>query len=129
MANKLNKYKSLQSIFSPFTLYPGIFACVVSYLLIFDDLLIYFQSHSYQLDAIKLSVQYRHHHQVNCSSCLTKFCVISLYQMIRAATCDFRQCGILTGVDSYEPVQPPFKLRNSKWCSVSSITLIKYSSD
>ena len=23
-------------------------------------------------------------------------------------------------VDSDEPVQPPFKLRNSKWCSVSS---------
>ena len=29
-------------------------------------------------------------------------------------TCDFQQCGILTSVDSYEPVQPPFKLRNSK---------------
>ena len=26
-------------------------------------------------------------------------------------------------VDSGEPVQPPFKLRNSKWCSVSSSTL------
>ena len=30
-----------------------------------------------------------------------------------AATCDFQQCGILTSVDSDEPVQPPFKLRNS----------------
>ena len=27
---------------------------------------------------------------------------------------------ILTSVDSDEPVQPPFKLRNSKWYSVSS---------
>ena len=26
--------------------------------------------------------------------------------------CDFQQCGILTSVDSDEPVQPPFKLRN-----------------
>ena len=26
----------------------------------------------------------------------------------------WRHCGILTGVDSDEPVQPPFKLRNSK---------------
>ena len=31
--------------------------------------------------------------------------------------------------DSDEPVQPPFKLRNSKWCSVSSLTVIEYSSD
>ena len=29
-------------------------------------------------------------------------------------TCDFQQCGILTSVDSDEPVQPPVKLRNSK---------------
>ena len=43
--------------------------------------------------------------------------------------CDFQQCGILTGVDSEEPVQPPFKLRNSKLCSVSSVTVIEYSSD
>ena len=27
---------------------------------------------------------------------------------------EFQQCGILTSVDSDEPVQPPFKLRNSK---------------
>ena len=39
------------------------------------------------------------------------------------------QCGILTSVDSDEPVQPPFKLTNSKRCSVSSLTLIEYSSD
>ena len=42
---------------------------------------------------------------------------------------DYKQCGILTCVDSDEPVQPPFKLRNSKWCSVSSLTLIEYSSN
>ena len=30
------------------------------------------------------------------------------------ATCDFQQCSILTSVDSDEPVQPPFTLRNSK---------------
>ena len=39
------------------------------------------------------------------------------------------QRGILTSVDSYEPVQPSFKLRNSKCCSVSSLTVIEYSSD
>ena len=33
------------------------------------------------------------------------------YQLSR----DFQQCGILTSVDSDEPVQPPFKLRNSKF--------------
>ena len=42
----------------------------------------------------------------------------------RATTSDFQQCGILTGVDSVEPVQPPFKLGNSKCCSVSSLTLM-----
>ena len=31
---------------------------------------------------------------------------------IRAMTCDFHQFGILTSVDSDEPVQPPLKLRN-----------------
>ena len=39
-------------------------------------------------------------------------CVMSL--LIRAVTCDFQQCGILTCVDSDESVQPPFELRNSK---------------
>ena len=38
----------------------------------------------------------------------------------RAVARDFQQCGVLTSVDSDEPLQPPFKLRNSKWCSVSS---------
>ena len=30
---------------------------------------------------------------------------------------------------SYDPLQPPFKLRDSKWCSVSSLTIIEYSSN
>ena len=46
-----------------------------------------------------------------------------------AVTWDFQQCGILTSVDSDKPVQPPFKLRNSKWCLVSSLTVIGYLSD
>ena len=33
---------------------------------------------------------------------------------IRAVACDFQHIGILTSVDSDEPVQPPYKLRNSK---------------
>ena len=33
---------------------------------------------------------------------------------IWATTCDFQQCGILTSVDSDEPVQPPVKFVNSK---------------
>ena len=49
--------------------------------------------------------------------------------IIWAATSDFQQSGILTSVDSDTPVQPPFKLRNSKWCSVNSLTSIEYSSD
>ena len=46
-----------------------------------------------------------------------------------AATWDFQRFDILTCVDSEEPLQPPSKLRNSKWCSVSSLTIIEYSSD
>ena len=48
---------------------------------------------------------------------------------IGAATCDYQQCGILTSVDSDEPVQSPFKLRNNKCCSVSSLTIIEYPND
>ena len=43
--------------------------------------------------------------------------------------CDFQQCGILTSVDSEDPVLPPLKLRNSKCCSVGSLTVIEYSRD
>ena len=46
-----------------------------------------------------------------------------------AVSCDFQQCDILTSVDSDEPVQPPLKLRSSKWCSESSLTVVEYSSD
>ena len=46
-----------------------------------------------------------------------------------AATCDFQQCGILTSFDWDEPVKLPVKLRNSKWCLVSHLTLVEYSSD
>ena len=37
-------------------------------------------------------------------------------------------CIPLTSVYSDEPVQPLFKLRNSKLCSISSLTVIEYSS-
>ena len=40
-----------------------------------------------------------------------------------------QQYGMLTCVDSDEPVQPPFKLRNSKCCLASSLTVIEYSSN
>ena len=45
------------------------------------------------------------------------------------SACDFQQFDILTSVDSEEPVQPPFKGRNSKLRSVSSLIFIEYSSD
>ena len=48
---------------------------------------------------------------------------------IWASACDFQQCGILTCVHLDDPLQPPFKLRNSKLCSVSSLTIIEYSRD
>ena len=35
-----------------------------------------------------------------------------------------KKCGILTSVDSDEPVQPPFKHRNAKCFSVSSLTFM-----
>ena len=37
--------------------------------------------------------------------------------------------SFLTILDSDKPMQPPVKLRNSKWWSVSSLTIIEYSSD
>ena len=46
-----------------------------------------------------------------------------------AMTYDFLQYGILTSVDSGQPVQPPFKLRNSTCCSASSWTFIEYASN
>ena len=53
------------------------------------------------------------------------FCIKTIW----AVACDFQQCGILTSVDSDEHVQLPFKLRNFKWCSVSSLIFIEYSSN
>ena len=41
----------------------------------------------------------------------------------------FQQCGILTLVDSDKPVQPPFKLRDSKCCSISRLTVHENLSD
>ena len=43
-------------------------------------------------------------------------CLISnvIQAFVRAATCDFKKCGILTCVDSDEPLHSPFKLGNSK---------------
>ena len=46
-----------------------------------------------------------------------------------AVAWDFQQFDVLTSVDSDETLQPSFKLRNSKWCSVSSLALIENSSD
>ena len=34
--------------------------------------------------------------------------------------CDFQQCAILKCLESEEPVQPPYQLRNSKCCLDSS---------
>ena len=60
-----------------------------------------------------------------CESCI--ICDVMVIHMSRdmwfPTMCD------LTSVDSDEPLQPPFKLRNSKWCSISSLTIIEYSSD
>ena len=39
-------------------------------------------------------------------------------------TCDFQQCGILTSVDSKEPVKHPLKLRNPN--GVQSVALQSY---
>ena len=44
-------------------------------------------------------------------------------------TRDLQQCGILTSVESYQPVQRPVKLRNSKCCSVKDIQATSKGSD
>ena len=46
-----------------------------------------------------------------------------------AAKCDFQHWGSFTSVDSENPVQPPLKLRNYKWCLISSLIFIDYQSD
>ena len=45
------------------------------------------------------------------------------------ANMSFQQCGIMTSVDSDEPAYPLFKLRHSKLCSVSGLSVIEYSCD
>ena len=52
-------------------------------------------------------------------------CFIYLF-LIWATAWDFQQFDILTSVDSDEPVQLPYKLRNLKWGSVSSLTVIEF---
>ena len=55
---------------------------------------------------------------------MLRFIALYLSRGMRFPTFD-----ILTSVGSDEPLQPLFKLRNSKWCSVSTLTIIEYSSD
>ena len=57
------------------------------------------------------------------------FLVNSIMTVLSEPRHDFQQCGSLRSEDSYKPVQPPVKLRSSKLCSVSSLTVIEYSSD
>ena len=38
---------------------------------------------------------------------------ISMVSSEMSHACDFQQCGILTSVDSDQPVQPPFRHGNS----------------
>ena len=66
------------------------------------------------------------HFAAFCSNCI----LVSLFSnFLLATTRDFQQFDILTSEDSDKPLQPPFKLRNSIWCSVRSLTIIEYSSD
>ena len=62
---------------------------------------------------------------------ISSFIVSSVLAMdgIWALAWYFQQCGILTCVDSDEPLQPLFKLRNTKCCFDSSLTVIGYISD
>ena len=46
---------------------------------------------------------------------LLKQCRALVQLLLRSINCDFLQYGILTCVDSDEPVKPPFRLRNLKW--------------
>ena len=43
-----------------------------------------------------------------CFSCLAIFSIPDNISPKNEPQCDFQQCGILTSVDSNEPVQPPF---------------------
>ena len=96
--------------------------CVLSYFALSSNLLIAYQL--YLILKTKLTVDLmgiKHNHY----SFLAEYFLSCFSAFKRATTCDFQQCGILTSVNSDEPVQPPFKLRNSKFCSVSSLTLME----
>ena len=59
----------------------------------------------------------------------TKRGIFNLEPEFDESNTDFQQFDILTCEDSDEPVQPPLTLRNSKLCSVSSLTIKEYSSN
>ena len=80
---------------------------------------------------IKFSLPCCYHYQIQFDMLLTfqiSFCHAATVTKWAPAW-DFQQFDILTSVDSDKTLQPPFKLRNSKWCSVSSLIIIEYSSD
>ena len=60
---------------------------------------------------------------------LNRYFVKNKVNTIWAMIWDIQQCGILTSVESDKPAVPPFKLGNSKLCSVISLRAIEYSSD
>ena len=78
----------------------------------------YLTVHSYEPQA-------KYYKGMHCTI-LVQWLVLKKVFYIWAVTCVFQQCGILTSVDSDEPVQPPFELRISKRYLVSSSTLIEY---
>ena len=67
--------------------------------------------------------------QIQIELSTTELLITGSKNMQRKNEEDFQQCAILTSVDSDKPVKPPVKLRNPIWCSVSSVTVIGYSSD
>ena len=68
-------------------------------------------------------------HEAQPHSYVTEYFSPDLSHLCFRWQCDFQQCGILTSEDLDEPVQTPVELRNSKCCSVSSLTVIEHSSD
>ena len=73
---------------------------------------------------LKYLLYYTHSYYL---SCLPK--ILQLKHAFEPVHEVFNKFDILTSVDSDEPLQPPFNLRNAKWCSVSSLTIVEYSSD
>ena len=63
----------------------------------------------------QFSVQNQYYRQEGfCSGTTVAICV-TLHLLLSEPQRDFQQCGILTSVDSDEPVPPRFKLRNFIW--------------